>query len=259
MNSDHKKCIRIASTTSVLNSGLMDALIPAYEKSTRYNVYVQLSAVGTGKAIRLAKQGQADLIFVHDPFREEKFVSTGYGVNRRIVMHNLFLIVGPEDDPANVRKSFRAIDAFKAIAENALPFISRGDDSGTNFRETDLWEDSGINPKGKGWYFETGLDMAQTLLAADQKKAYTLVDHGTFLYFQKQVNLVELFSQDPILKNNYSIIAVNPANFPNINYREAMDFIAFVTSLEGQKVIAGYTRHGVGFFYPAAIPGAGST
>jgi tungstate transport system substrate-binding protein len=259
MNSDHKKCIRIASTTSVLNSGLMDALIPAYGKSTRYNVYMKLSAVGTGKAIRLAKQGQADLIFVHDPFREEKFVSTGYGVNRRTVMHNLFLIVGPEDDPANVRKSSRAMDAFKAIAQNAFPFVSRGDDSGTNFREIDLWEDSGINPKGKGWYFETGLDMAQTLLAADQKKAYTLVDHGTFLYFQKQVNLVELFSQDPILKNNYSIIAVNPANFPNINYREAMDFIAFVTSLEGQKVIAGYTRHGVGFFYPAAIPGAGST
>jgi len=259
MTSDHKKCIRIASTTSVLNSGLMDALIPAYGKSTRYNVYMQLSAVGTGKAIRLAKQGQADLIFVHDPFREEKFVSTGYGVNRRTVMHNLFLIVGPEDDPANVRKSSRAMDAFKAIAGNALPFVSRGDDSGTNFRETDLWEDSGINPKGKGWYFETGLDMAQTLLAADQKKAYTLVDQGTFLYFQKQVDLVELFSQDPILKNNYSLIAVNPANFPNINYREAMDFIAFVTSLEGQKVIAGYTRHGVGFFYPAAIPGAGST
>jgi len=167
--------------------------------------------------------------------------------------------VGPENDPANVKESQSATEAFEAISQKAAPFVSRGDDSGTNFREIDLWEDSGINPKGKGWYFETGLDMAQTLLAADQKKAYTLVDQGTFLYFQKQVDLVELFSQDPILKNNYSIIAVNPANYPDINYREAMDFIAFVTSLEGQKVIAGYTRHGVGFFYPAAIPGAGST
>jgi tungstate transport system substrate-binding protein len=254
MITDQKEYICIASTTSIQNSGLMDVLIPAYEKSTPYHVRVRLSAVGTGKAIRLAKKGQADLIFVHDPFREEKFVTTGYGVNRRTVMYNEFLIVGPEDDPANVGKVTRAVDAFKAIAEKAAPFVSRGDESGTNFRELDLWEDTGINPRGKGWYFEAGADMRQTLQAADQKKAYTFVDNGTFLYFQKQLNLVRVFGNDSVLKNYYSIIAVNPANYPDVNYRVSMDFIAFITSLKGQKLIAGYTRGEAVLFYPAAIP-----
>jgi tungstate transport system substrate-binding protein len=254
---DQKKYICIASTTSIQNSGLMNVLIPAYEKSTPYHVGVRLLAVGTGKAIRLAKKGQADLIFVHDPFREEKFVATGYGVNRRTVMYNEFLIVGPEDDPANVGKVTRAVDAFKAIAEKAAPFVSRGDESGTNFRELDLWEDTGINPRGKGWYFEAGADMRQTLLAADQKKAYALIDNGTFLYFQKQINLVRVFENDTILKNYYSIIAVNPAHYPDVNYRESIDFIAFITSLEGQKLIAGYTPGEAVLFYPAAIPVVG--
>lgn len=250
MTRNHQKTIRIASTTSVVNSGLMDVLIPAYEKNTLYHLRVEAAAVGTGKAIRLAKQGQADLLFVHDPFREEKFVAAGYGVNRRTVMYNKFLIVGPEDDPANGRKSLRAMDVFRAIAVNASAFVSRGDDSGTHTREMDLWEDAGIQPRGKGWYFETGLDMAQTLKAADQKKAYTLVDNGTFIYFQGQICLSDLFNQDPILNNYYSIIAVNPANYPDVNYREAMDFIAFVTSPEGQHTIADYSRHGAALFYP---------
>jgi tungstate transport system substrate-binding protein len=255
MIDDSLKTLRIASTTSIQNSGLMDVLIPAHEKSSRYHARVELIPVGTGKAIRLAKKGQADLIFVHDPFREEKFVSTGYGVNRRTVMYNEFLIVGSREDPANVRNSRLSVDAFKAIAKKAVPFVSRGDDSGTNFREIDLWEDSGINPKGKGWYFEAGADMGQTLLAADNKKAYTLVDSGTFIYYQKKISLIELHRNDPVLKNWYSVIAVNPANFPDVHYREAMDFIAFVTSLEGQEVIAGYSRQGVALFYPAAVPG----
>lgn len=250
MTRNHQKTVRIASTTSVVNSGLMDVLIPAYENNTRYDVTVEVEAVGTGKAIRLAKQGQADCLFVHDPFREEKFVAAGYGVNRRTVMYNKFLIAGPEDDPANVRKSLRAMDAFRAIAKNASAFVSRGDDSGTNTREMDLWEDAGIQPRGKGWYFETGLDMAQTLKAADQKKAYTLVDNGTFIYFQRQISLSDLFYQDTILNNYYSIIAVNPANYPDVNYREAMDFIAFVTSPEGQHTIAEYCRQGAALFYP---------
>ncbi len=254
MSGDHKKIIRIASTTSVQNSGLMDVLIPEYEKNTCYPVCVELKAVGTGKAIRLAKKGQADLIFVHDPFREEKFVATGYGVNRRTVMYNEFLIIGPENDPAHIRQASSAEEAFEAIAKKSAPFVSRGDDSGTNFREMDLWEDIGINPVGKGWYFVTGAGMGQTLLAANNKKAYTLVDSGTFLFCQKQIGLLELFRNDPILKNDYSLIAVNPANDPEVNYRESMDFIAFATSPEGQKVIAGYTRDGVVLFNPAAVP-----
>lgn len=253
VKSCHKKIIRIASTTSIENSGLMDILIPAYEKNTPYHVAVNLSAVGTGKAIRLAKKGEADLIFVHDPFREEKFVATGYGVNRRTVMYNEYIIVGPENDPAGIKGVSSATEAFEIIAQKAAPFISRGDDSGTNIREMDLWEDNGINPRGKGWYFETGLDMANTLLAADHKNAYTLVDNSTFLYFQNRIKLIGLFSKDPVLRNDYSIVAVNPANFPNINYREAMDFIAFVTSVEGQQLIAEYTREKNVLFYPAAV------
>ena len=254
MINDPPKIIRIASTTSIQNSGLMDVLIPAYEKNSRYHIRVELIPVGTGKAIRLAKKGQADLIFVHDPFREEKFVSTGYGVNRRTVMYNEFLIVGPENDPANVKESQSATEAFEAISQKAAPFVSRGDDSGTNFREMDLWEDIGINPRGKGWYFEAGANMGQTLLAADNKKAYTLVDSSTFFYNRKKIRLAELFRNDPILNNLYSIIAVNPVNYPEVNYRESMDFIAFATSPEGQEVIAGYTREGVVLFNPAAFP-----
>lgn len=259
MTSDPLKSIRIASTTSIHNSGLMDILIPAYEKTSLYNLHVKLTPVGTGKAIRLAKKGQADLIFVHDPFREEKFVSTGYGVNRRAVMVNDFLIVGPQEDYADVKQASSATEAFEAIAHNAAAFVSRGDDSGTNFKEMDLWEDIGTNPLGKGWYFEAGADMGRTLLAADNKKAYTLVDSGTFIYYQKQISLVELFRNDLALKNYYSMIAVNPANFPEVNYRESMDFIAFATSPEGQRLIAGYTREGAVLFYPAAIPFAGVT
>ncbi len=250
MNDDSKKAVRIASTTSIVNSGLMPVLIAAYQNNTCYPVNVEYEAVGTGKAIRMAKQGLADLIFVHDPFREEKFVSSGYGVNRRMVMYNDFIIAGPEEDPASIRNAGSAAHAFRSVAEKAEPFVSRGDDSGTHIREMDLWEDCGISPKGKGWYFETGLDMAQTLIAANQKKAYTLVDQGTFSHLRNQVDLTELFGRDPILKNCYSIIAVNPGRFSDVNYREAMDFIAFVTSLEGQRTIADYRREGAALFSP---------
>jgi tungstate transport system substrate-binding protein len=244
----------IASTTSTQNSGLLDILIPAYEKATRYNVAVEVIAVGTGKAIRMAKKGEADLLFVHDPFREEKFVTEGYGVNRRAVMHNAFVIVGPAKDPARVKTAGTAVEAIELIAEGGFPFVSRGDDSGTNNREQDLWDDAGINPKGKGWYFETGGKMGDTLLIADRKKSYTLTDIGTYLNYEKQLDLKILLQGDPALKNFYSVIVVNPARFPDARYREAMDFVAFVTSPAGQGVIAGYKKHGVNLFTADAIP-----
>jgi len=244
----------IASTTSTQQSGLFDILIPAYEKSTQYNVKVEIIAVGTGKAIRIAKKGEADMLFVHDPFREEKFVVEGYGVNRRAVMHNDFVIVGPVNDPAKIKRSKSAIEAFEEIAEKGTSFVSRGDDSGTNIKELDIWDDAGINPKGKGWYFEAGAKMGDTLITADQKKAYTLSDIGTFLNYESKINLKILFKGDPILRNNYSVIAVNPDRFPKVKYREAMDFIAYVTSPEGQHLIATYKKHGVNLFYPDAVP-----
>src|SRR5208283_2405611 len=159
----HTAKLVVASTTSTQNSGLLDILIPAYEKSTKYSVSVDVVAVGTGKAIRIAKKGEADLLFVHDPFREEKFVAEGHGVNRRAVMHNAFVVVGPAKDPARTKSARTAVEALELIAEAGAPFVSRGDDSGTNIKELDLWDDAGINPRGKGWYFETGSEMGDTL------------------------------------------------------------------------------------------------
>ena len=244
----------IASTTSTQNSGLFDILIPAFEKSTKYGIKVEIVAVGTGKAIRIAKKGEADMLFVHDPFREQKFVAEGFGVNRRSVMHNDFVVVGPAKDPARIRGLETAVEAFEEIAEKGAPFVSRGDDSGTNIRELDIWDDSGINPKGKGWYFEAVSNMGDTLILADQKKAYTLSDTGTFLNYERKLDLKVLFKGDNVLKNFYSVIAVNPEKFPKARYRESMDFIAFVTSSEGQRVIATYKKHEVNLFYPDAVP-----
>ena len=251
-----KKAVKlvIASTTSTQNSGLFDILIPAYEKATSYGVTVEVIAVGTGKAMRIAKKGEADLLFVHDPYREEKFVAEGYGVNRRQVMHNDFVVLGPKSDPARIKGHHSAIDAFELIGEKGVPFVSRGDDSGTNAKEQDIWDDSGLNPKGKGWYFETGAKMGDTLLMADRKKAYTLSDRGTFLNYESQLALKVLMDGDLLLKNQYSVIAVSPAKYPEVRYREAMDFIAFVTSAEGQRLIAGYKKHGVSLFTPDAVP-----
>ncbi|MFZ3137663.1 MAG: substrate-binding domain-containing protein [Thermodesulfovibrionales bacterium] len=249
-----KSKLVIASTTSTQNSGLFDILIPVYEKSTQYNIKVEIIAVGTGKAIRIAKKGEADMVFVHDPFREEKFIAEGYGVNRRAVMHNDFVIAGPVKDPAVIKKVKTAIEALEEIAEKGSAFVSRGDDSGTNIRELDIWDDAGVNPKGKGWYFEAGANMADTLLMAGQKGAYTLTDIGTFLKYEPKIDLKILFRGDPILRNNYSVIALNPDKFPKTKYREAMDFIAFVTSPEGQHLIANYKKHGVNLFYPDAVP-----
>jgi tungstate transport system substrate-binding protein len=252
--SKKKTKLVIASTTSTQNSGLFDILIPAYEKSSKYDVKVEIIAVGTGKAIRIAKKGGADMLFVHDPFREEKFVAEGYGVNRRAVMHNDFVIVGPAKDPVKIGRVKTAVEAFEEIAEKGFPFVSRGDDSGTNIKELDIWDDAGINPKGKGWYFEAGANMGDTLLISNQKGACTLADIGTFLNYESKINLKILFKGDPVLRNNYSVIAVNPDRFHDIRYREAVDFIAFVTSPEGQLLIANYKKHGINLFYPDAVP-----
>lgn len=244
----------IASTTSTQNSGLFDILIPAYERTSLYKVKVEVIAVGTGLAMRVAKKGEADLLFVHDPFREEKFVAEGYGVNRRPVMHNDFVILGPKNDPARIKGQHSAIDAFELIAEKGETFVSRGDDSGTNVKELDIWDDAGISPKGKEWYVEAGAKMGDSLLIANAKKAYILADRGTFLNYESRISLKVLVEGDSLLQNQYSVLAVNPARFPDVKYREAMDFISYVTSPVGQNLIARYKKHGVNAFIPDAIP-----
>jgi tungstate transport system substrate-binding protein len=249
-----RKKLIIASTTSTQNSGLFDILIPKYEKSSLYDVKVEVIAVGTGNALRIAKKGDADVLFVHDPFREEKFLAEGYGVNRRPVMHNDFVILGPRSDPARVKGMRSAIDAFELIAEKKSPFVSRGDDSGTNVKELDIWDDAGVMPKGQEWYTEAGAKMGDALLLADRNRSYVLSDRGTFLNYESKIGLKIMVESDPLLKNQYSVIAVSPAKFPAVRYREAMDFITFVTSPEGQKIIASYIKHGVNLFYPDAVP-----
>jgi len=244
----------IASTTSTQNSGLFDVLIPAFEKSAYSSTRVKVIAVGTGQAMRIAKKGEADLLFVHDPFREDKFVAEGYGVNRRTVMHNDFVILGPKSDPARIKGHRSAIDAFELIAEKGAPFVSRGDDSGTNVKELDIWDDAGESPKVKDWYIEAGAKMGDALLMADAKKAYILSDRGTFLNYESRIGLKVLVEGDSLLKNQYSVIAVSPAKFPGVRYREAMEFIAFVTSPAGQLLIARYKKHGVSLFIPDAVP-----
>lgn len=244
----------IASTTSTQNSGLFDILIPRYEKYSQLNVSVEVTAVGTGKALRIAKKGEADVLFVHDPFREEKFVAEGFGVNRRLVMHNDFVVLGPKKDQAHIKGLKSSVDAFELIGEKGRAFVSRVDDSGTNVKELDIWDDAGIIPKSQEWYIEAGAKMGDTLLLADKKKAYVLSDRGTFLNYESKIQLKIMVESDPLLKNQYSVIAVNPATFASVRYAEAMDFITFVTSPVGQKIIASYVKHGVNLFYPDAVP-----
>lgn len=240
----------LATTTSTDNSGLLDVLIPPFEE--RFDVRVDVVAVGTGKAIALARNGDADLILVHAREAEDKFLAEGYGVNRRDVMYNDFIILGPGSDPAGVRDTKSAVEAFQAIARAKVPFISRGDDSGTNKKELAIWQKAGINPMGQ-WYQAVGQGMGASLTIADEKGAYILADRGTYLAYKDKIDLEILLEGDPILFNPYGIIAVNPAKYSHVNYLMAMAFIGWVTSQEGQEIIRNYKKFGEVLFHPSAI------
>lgn len=243
--------LRMATTTSTDNSGLLDVLLPPFEK--RYNVKVDVLAVGTGKALKLGETGDVDIVLVHARSAEDAFVERGFGVNRRDVMHNDFLLVGPEADPADVMGATSAKAALAAIAGAKTPFASRGDDSGTHKKEKQLWKAAGIAPAGP-WYLETGQGMGATLTVADQKSGYCLVDRATFLAFREKIELVIVLQGDPTLFNPYGIIPVNPQRHAHAKYMEAMLLTAWVTSREGQKLIAGYQKHGQVLFHPDAVP-----
>lgn len=243
--------LKMSTTTSTENSGLLAVLLPPFEKAN--NCKVDVIAVGTGKALRLGQNGDVDVVFVHARAAEDKFVADGYGVDRRDVMHNDFIIVGPKADPAGLKGAKTAVEAFKLLAQGKAQFVSRGDDSGTNKKEKQLWKAAKIKPDGS-WYIETGQGMGATLQMAYNKNGYTLVDRGTYIAYEGKVNLVILFEGDKALFNPYGIIAVNPKKFPSANYALAEKFINYVTGPQGQQIIGSFKKGGKQLFFPDAIP-----
>ena len=216
------RIIRLATTTSTDNSGLLSYLLPAFENKTGYRVHV--IAVGTGKAIRMGRDGDADVLLVHAPAVEIEFVKAGYGDKRCSVMYNDFILVGPASNPANIKTGLAISDALQQIADNNSTFISRGDNSGTHKKELSLWHAKKINPKGK-WYREVGQGMGKTLQIANEVDGYTMTDRGTWLAYQAKLEIKLLFEDDPPLFNPYGIIAVNPERHPDVNYTGAIKLI----------------------------------
>jgi len=242
--------ITIASTTSTQDSGLFDYLLPIFTKKTGIQVHVV--AVGTGQALKIGQQGDADVLFVHDRAGEEKFVAEGYGVKREPLMYNDFIIVGPDSDPAGIKGDKSAIDAFQKIAAAKAPFASRGDDSGTNRMELRLWKDAKTDVKAASgdWYKSLGQGMGPTLNTAAAMNAYTLSDRATWSKFANKQHLVILVEGDKRLFNQYGVILVNPAKHPNVKVADGQAFIDWLISLEGQAAIAGYKIGGAQAFFP---------
>jgi tungstate transport system substrate-binding protein len=245
--------IKCASTTSTQNSGLFDYILPLFAKKT--GIQVDVVAVGTGAAIEIGKRGDADVVFVHAKPLELKAVAEGYFVNRHDVMYNDFVIVGPPNDPAKIKGLKSATEAFKKIAGSKSTFISRGDKSGTNIKELAIWKQDGLDPKGQKWYLEAGQGMGKTLRVASEKRAYTLTDRGTWLALKDKdkLDLAILVQGDPILFNQYGVMAVNPEKHKGVKYKEAMEFVNWLISPDGQKAIADYKdKHGNKLFVPDA-------
>lgn len=247
-----QKSIILATTTSTQDSGLLDVLIPIFEKKTGY--FVKTIAVGSGQAMAMGQKGEADVLLVHSPAAEKKFVVEGYGINRRIVMHNDFVIVGPPEDSAKIKGTKSASEAFKKIASTQALFLSRGDKSGTHVKEMDIWKKAVVNPEGEKWYQQTGLGMGQTLSVAAEKKGYTLTDRGTYLALKKNLGLDILAEGDVILLNVYHAIEVNPAKWPKVNAPGGKAFADFMVSNEAQGIIKtfGVDKFGSPLFFPDA-------
>lgn len=243
----------LATTTSTRDAGLLDSLLPIFEAKTGYRVKV--IAVGSGQALAMGRRGDADLVLSHAPEAERALFDSGYFVTRRLMMHNDFLIVGPAEDPAGVRGMSEAVAAFRRLADRQAPFVSRGDESGTHQREKKLWKGAGIAPRpASGWYVESGQGMGATLQLADEKRAYTLTDRGTYLAWRDKVHLAPLVDCDPLLYNVYHVLEVNPKNAPRINVQGGASLAAFFVAPETQRLIGefGRSRFGQSLFLPDA-------
>ena len=241
----------LSTTTSTQDSGLLDVLVPLFERQSGYSV--KTIAVGTGQALALAGRGEADVVLAHAPALEQKYIADGKMLNRRLVMYNDFVIIGPAADRAKIKGMTKAADAMKAIAATGSRFVSRGDNSGTHNLEKELWKLAGVEPQ-TGWYIESGQGMGATLGIADDRKAYTLTDRGTYLAFQKRVRLPVLLEGDRPLLNLYSVMEVNPANGPGVNTAGGRAFADFMVSGDVQKVIRtfGVGKYGQPLFVPVA-------
>jgi tungstate transport system substrate-binding protein len=245
------KSIILSTTTSTQDSGLLDVLVPLFQKKTGYSV--KTVAVGTGQALELAARGEADVVLVHAPSLEKKYVANDKLLNRRLVMYNDFVIIGPENDPAKVESTKSSVEAMKRIAGSRSRFVSRGDNSGTHNLEKALWKQAGVVPKGP-WYIESGQGMGATLNIANEKNAYTITDRATYLAFKKRVKLPVLLEHDKPLLNIYSVMEVNPANSPKINTAGGKAFADFIVAPETQAVIKsfGVKKYGLTLFVPVA-------
>ncbi|MFC5277366.1 substrate-binding domain-containing protein [Halorubrum rubrum] len=247
--------LTLTTTTSTYDTGLLDEIHGSFEEM--YGVTVDAVAQGTGAALESARNGDADVVMVHARGLEDEFMRDGYGVNRRDLMFNDFVIVGPEDDPAGIEGTGSATEALAAIADAEATFVSRGDNSGTHTKELNLWEEAGVDPGGD-WYQETGTGMGEALNNATQQGAYTLSDRGTFISQRSEIDLVILV-QGPIedgpeiLSNPYGIMAVNPGVHENVNYDLAMAYIGWITSPEAQEAISEYQMNGEQLFFPEAV------
>ena len=245
--------VRLATTTSVRDSGLLDALIPAHRASSKYRI--QDIAVGSGQAMQMGRNGEADLLLVHSPTDEKQFVDDGFGLARTAFMHNDFIIVGPAGDPAGIKKAKKAGEAFKLIASKGALFVSRADKSGTHTKERMLWGAADAKPAADR-YIETGQGMAATLAVASEKKGYTLTDRSTYLAVKKNTALEILLQGDDALVNRYSLILVNPARFDTVNADGARDFFNYVLSAPAKKIIEDFGKDKYGeplFFYDYQI------
>ena len=241
----------LSTTTSTQDSGLLDVLVPLFEKRT--GLTVKTISVGTGQALALAARGEADVTLAHAPGLEKKYVEDGKMSTRRLVMYNDFVIIGPADDPARIKGLPKAVDALRRIAESQSRFVSRGDKSGTHVLEQALWAQAGVEPKG-AWYLESGQGMGQTLGIANDRRAYTLSDRGTYLAFAKRVDLPILVEKDRPLLNIYSVMEVNPANGPKVNVEGGRAFATFILAASTQAVIKtfGVDKFGQPLFVPIA-------
>jgi tungstate transport system substrate-binding protein len=237
------KEIILATTTSTRDSGLLDVLLPAFEKGSGYTV--KMVAVGTGQALTMGKEGNADVLLVHAPASEKEYMTGGFGKDRALVMHNDFILVGPKADPAKIKGSAATADAYKAIAESKSVFVSRGDDSGTNKAELTLWKSAKITPEGD-WYLKTGQGMGDTLRIASEKAGYTFTDRATYLSMKDTLDLEVLYEGDKALLNIYHVITVNPDKWPKINYTGAKAFADWMVAADTQNMIADFGKEKYG-------------